>query len=84
MFVSCYALAIGESHPEFLSLCYDNERSEPLDVTNSELYNFVHALYAEVSHVFSDPWIHLGGDEGMNGCFEREYLSVPQRLLIIF
>lgn len=55
---------IGKSHPEYLSLCGDGRRSEPLDVTDPSIYDFVHDLYAELAQLFPDPWIHLGGDEG--------------------
>jgi Glycosyl hydrolase family 20, catalytic domain len=59
-----FLIAIGKSHPEFLSLCYNKGRSEPLDVTNTAVYDFVHGLYAEITQLFPDEWIHLGGDEG--------------------
>jgi hexosaminidase len=56
--------AIGRSHPEFLSLCGNGERSEPLDVTKNGVADFVYQLYAEITELFPDPWIHVGGDEG--------------------
>jgi hexosaminidase len=64
LFLNFLPLAIGLSHPEFLSLCYGKVRSEPLDVTNTAVYNFVHDLYSEITQLFPDSWIHLGGDEG--------------------
>jgi hexosaminidase len=63
-FLTFAPLAIGLSHPEFLSLCHGKERSEPLDVTNTAVFNFVHDLYSEITLLFTDSWIHVGGDEG--------------------
>jgi hypothetical protein len=57
-------LAIGKSHPEFLTTCPDGQRSEPLNVMEPVVHAFVHDLYAEVAELFPDPWMHIGGDEG--------------------
>jgi hypothetical protein len=56
--------AIGNSHPELLSKCSNGILSEPLNVTDEALYKFVYDLYDEVTVVFTDDYIHLGGDEG--------------------
>jgi hexosaminidase len=56
--------AIGQSHPELLSTNWRGEPSEPLDVTEPAVHNFVNRLYDEIAQVFPDDWIHIGGDEG--------------------
>ena len=57
--------AIGNSHPEHLSLCEGGtKRSEPLDVTEPTVIDFVNQLYAEITQLFPDAWVHIGGDEG--------------------
>jgi N-acetyl-beta-hexosaminidase len=38
--------------------------SEPLDVTEPAVQNFVRDLYREIVELFPDDWIHIGGDEG--------------------
>ena len=57
-------IAIGNSHPELLSKCSNGVLSEPLNATNEALYDFVYALYDEITLLFTDDYIHLGGDEG--------------------
>lgn len=37
--------------------------SEPLNVTNPQVFDFVTALYKEVVSLWDDPLIHIGGDE---------------------
>ena len=56
--------AIGNSHPELLSKCSNGVLSEPLNATNEALYEFVYALYDEITILLPDEYIHLGGDEG--------------------
>ena len=53
--------AIGASHPEFLSDCGNGRKSEPLDVTQDEVYTFVRTLYSELVEYFPDAWMHVGG-----------------------
>jgi N-acetyl-beta-hexosaminidase len=40
------------------------EPSEPLDVTEPAVQDFVRDLYREIVELFPDDWIHIGGDEG--------------------
>jgi hexosaminidase len=63
------SIAIGKSHPEFLTSCFGTI-SEPLDVSKSEVQEFVKHLYAEVTQLFPDTWIHVGGDEVDMACWE--------------
>jgi hexosaminidase len=62
--------AIGKSHPEFLTSCFGT-LSEPLDVTKTEVQDFVKLLYEEVTQLFPDTWIHVGGDEVNMTCWEN-------------
>jgi hexosaminidase len=63
------ATAIGNSHPELLSKCSNGVLSEPLNATNEAVYEFVFDLYDEITLLFADEYIHLGGDEGIyNWC----------------
>jgi hexosaminidase len=69
-----HSQAVGASHPEFLSLCDDNTddvRSEPLDVTEPSVWQFVQDLYLELQQLFPDQWIHLGGDEVSLACWQN-------------
>jgi len=68
-----HSQAIGVSHPEYLSPCGDDDprRSEPLDVTEPAVYDFVHQLYSELTRLFPDDWIHLGGDEVSLSCWQN-------------
>lgn len=59
-----HSQAIGNSHPELLSKCSNDVVSEPLNVTDDALYDFVFGLYDELTQLFSDEYIHVGGDEG--------------------
>jgi hexosaminidase len=44
--------------------------SEPLDVTLDAVYDFVHSLYNELTTLFPDEWIHIGGDEVNLDCWK--------------
>jgi hexosaminidase len=59
--------------PSFLTFCGGGDRgpSEPLDVTNPNVYTFVHALYDEISELWPDEWIHVGGDEVSQECWKN-------------
>lgn len=65
-----HSQAIGASHPELLTQC-QGKWSEPLDVTKNEVYPFVNKLYNEISAIFPDDWIHIGGDEVNLSCWQQ-------------
>ena len=64
-----HSQAIGASHPELLTACKGG-RSEPLDVTQDQVYPFVYQLYQEINNTFADDWIHIGGDEVYLECWK--------------
>ncbi|MBU9846557.1 beta-N-acetylhexosaminidase [Rahnella ecdela] len=65
-----HASAIAVAYPELLSAPgpYKMERSwgvhEPtLDPTNEKVYAFADAIVGELTQIFHDPYLHIGGDE---------------------
>jgi len=67
--------AVAKSHPEFMSYCND-EPLEPFNVTNPRVDDFVSGLYDEISELFPDGWIHVGGDE-----VDLDWKECPQTAL---
>jgi hexosaminidase len=61
--------AIGVSHPEFMSHCPGP--SEPFDPTSPAVYDFVRRFYQEISQLFPDEMIHVGGDEVSLDCWKN-------------
>ena len=65
-----HASAIAVAYPEFMAeqKSYAMERHwgvfEPLlDVTNPKVYQFIDTLIAELTTLFPDEYLHIGGDE---------------------
>ncbi len=65
-----HASAIAVAYPELLSAPgpYKMERSwgvhEPtLDPTSEQVYAFADAIVGELTQIFPDPYLHIGGDE---------------------
>lgn len=65
-----HASAIAVAYPELLSAPgpYKMERSwgvhEPtLDPSNEKVYAFADAIVGELTQIFPDPYLHIGGDE---------------------
>lgn len=44
----------------------------PLDVTLDKTYTLVKEVFAEIFDIFSDPMVHLGGDEVVLACFANK------------
>jgi len=68
-----HATAWFVGYPELASLPgpYEIERhwgifDPAMDPTNDKVYDFLDKLYGEVTDVFPDPYLHIGGDE-VNG-----------------
>lgn len=65
-----HATALAVAMPELISAPgpYQIERGwgvfKPLlDPSNEKAYEFIDTLIGEVTEIFPDPWIHIGGDE---------------------
>lgn len=52
---------------------------EPLDVTEPAVTEFVHRLYSELTDLFTDEWIHIGGDEGAYGKLSDSVLMLTRK-----
>ena len=50
----------------------------PLDVTLDKTYTLVKEVFAEIIDIFSDPIIHLGGDEVVLTCLQNKTEFVKQ------
>lgn len=57
----------GKSMPEFLAACFEGERPNgqfgPIDPSKNQTYTFWKKFIQELSQVFPDNYLHLGGDE---------------------
>uniref|UniRef100_A0A7S3P380 beta-N-acetylhexosaminidase n=1 Tax=Amphora coffeiformis TaxID=265554 RepID=A0A7S3P380_9STRA len=71
---------MGASHPKLLTACRGG-RSEPLDVTQKEVYPFVYRLYDEINATFPDDWIHIGGDEVYMDCWKENQAIQDWKML---
>jgi hexosaminidase len=56
-----HTAAIAKSHPEVMSYC--TEPNEPINPTVPETYRFIEAIYNDLSDIFPDEFVHVGGDE---------------------
>lgn len=61
--------AIGKARPDLLAHCPDP--SEPVDPTNPEVYDFVETIYRDLSDIFPDSYVHVGGDEVNFDCWNN-------------
>jgi len=67
--------AWGSGHPELLTECYDTSGQKtgvlgPMDPTKKLVYSFLETFFEEVTQVFPDKYLHLGGDEVDFKCWE--------------
>lgn len=61
--------SIGKARPEFMSHCPDPQA--PLDPTNPQTLKFVQDIYQDLTNLFDDPYIHVGGDEVPMDCWNQ-------------
>lgn len=64
----------GIAYPQLLTTCYDssgepNGKLGPMNPTNPDLYQFIRTLFSEITRVFPDEYVHLGGDEVPFDCW---------------
>jgi hexosaminidase len=61
-----HTVSWGFSHPELLTMCYFSNQTQaqigPLDPTKNTTYTFLTNFFTDVVDVFSDSYIHIGGD----------------------
>ena len=85
MFLSGHTQSWGKAMPGFLTQCCDksghfNGNYGPVDPTHSDIYTFLTKFVKELTEVFPDHYLHLGGDEvhfecwwvrmyGFNSCY---------------
>ena len=60
--------AFEPGQPGLLTECYDEAGQKtgklgPLDPTKQAVYQFVQAFFEEITQVFPEKYLHLGGDE---------------------
>lgn len=64
----------GKGQPDFLTPCYKGGTPSgafgPVNPTLPSTYQFITRLFKEVSSVFPDSYIHLGGDEVNFSCWK--------------
>jgi hexosaminidase len=55
----------GRGHPELLTRCHNKALPAlgPMDPTKNSTWELLHTLFEELTTVFPDAFMHLGGDE---------------------
>eukprot|EP01127_Copromyxa_protea_P002197 TRINITY_DN1208_c0_g1_i2.p1 TRINITY_DN1208_c0_g1~~TRINITY_DN1208_c0_g1_i2.p1 ORF type:complete len:421 (-),score=32.37 TRINITY_DN1208_c0_g1_i2:389-1651(-) len=53
----------------------DSWGDQPMDPTNPQVYEFIEEFIAEVSSLFPDHWLHLGGDEVPYNCWNTSSIN---------
>lgn len=72
--IPAHTQAWGAAHPELLTVCYGEDgiptgEYGPMDPSKNSTYEFLQSFYDEILEVFSDAYIHLGGDEVDFSCW---------------
>lgn len=68
---------VGRSHPDLMSHCNSGGQvltafTGPLNPTIPQVYDFVENIYREVTTLFPDDFIHIGGDEVNLDCWKHD------------
>lgn len=71
-----HTLSWGKSIPGLLTACYNTKTKKPdgtfgpMDPTKNSTFEFLEKFLDEVSKVFEDQYIHIGGDEVNKDCWK--------------
>mmetsp|Transcript_42112 Transcript_42112/g.82721 ORF Transcript_42112/g.82721 Transcript_42112/m.82721 type:complete len:441 (-) Transcript_42112:324-1646(-) len=69
-----HALKGFEAIPDLLTPCYKDGQPDgttgPLNPIRNSTYQFLRAFYAEIKEVFTDKFVHVGGDEVSFACWQ--------------
>lgn len=71
--------ALKDSHPEIFTDCGD--KLGPLDPIKNETYVFLKALLKEISEVFPEKYLHLGGDQ-VGGSQSLFYVKISLKFIL--
>ncbi|RXG53476.1 Beta-hexosaminidase subunit beta [Armadillidium vulgare] len=77
----------GKGQPDLLTNCISSGVSErnygPINPSNEANFEFLKNLFQEISKLFPDFYLHLGGDEDMNGNYKKLEGFYMKRLIDI-
>lgn len=75
-----HTYSFGKSHPEMIVNCskfiqaskmYPGINNVALNLTNPDIYPLLERIYGDIAHIFSDAYMHVGGDEVRTRCFDE-------------
>jgi hexosaminidase len=74
-----HTYSFGKAHPEMIVECsqvitkkgYPGINNVALNLTNPEIYPLLRNIYGDVADMFSDEYLHAGGDEVRPACFDE-------------
>jgi hexosaminidase len=92
-----HSFAVGKGYPGFVATCPSyahNINNIPLNPANRSTFSMVQGVISQLASTFSDPFIHLGGDEVIYGCWledpnilaymQQNNISTPNDLMKSF